>query len=198
MLVGFLTHALDPLTTCDIIHKYPTSKTGGNMRMSIRTRIALKPLLFLLLLVLFILACGIPAFPTINGASSADDDLDPLILILSAETNTPGGACTPPRENFDFICKYQLDIQLQYSLLEREMIGCTVYRGDENVTSFGQAKEPGLGKHEQTLEVSNFYESMGVYTERVVCSVYETNLQGKILATDEENFEVSLTTTWED
>jgi hypothetical protein len=167
--------------------------------MPSQVRIPLKPLLaFLLPPLLLTLACAAPPFISYTGGSSSGRDGSRAnIRIVSAVARTPGGACTPPRENVDFICKYQLRWEIEYWVPEPATLDCVIYRDGEQVTFYGEGVEAGEGTWEYDLLISNFYESMGVYTEKVVCSAHEGNREGERWASDEKSYDVSLTTTWE-
>jgi hypothetical protein len=156
-------------------------------------------LLALTLPLLISVACSLPPIiPYTADTLGQSDGSRASIRILSAVTSTPGGACTPPRENNDFICKYQVRWEIEYWLPEAATIDCVVYRDGEQVTFYGEGFEEGEGTWVDELMVSNFYESMGQYTEQLVCSVHEGNREGEVWGSDAKDYQVALTTTWED
>lgn len=159
---------------------------------------SVRVLLSIIALPLLSLACYAPFFPNTDAPFSSRDQSRANIRIVSVVASTPGGACSPPRENADFICKYTVRWEVEYWASTRASLDCTVYRDGEEVTFYAEGVEAGEGKWENDLEVGNFYQAMGEYTEQLVCSVREGNRQGEMWASAEASYPVALTTTWEE
>jgi len=166
--------------------------------MSLLNKRSMRLLLTILFLQLFILACIFPGFsiPINFGPSSDGSSAD--IQIISVVTSTPGGACSPPRENVDFICRHKVRWEVDYSAPEPVVLDCAVYRDGEEVTFFSEAVEEGSGRWLEELQSSGFYQTLGDYTEKLVCSVRVGSRNGEKLASDEKSYDVSLTTYWEE